>query len=136
MSDNREQENKMPDIPGMPHNFEGFPEYEEKLKQPCFYTGRPCDRAGCPRWITSRANIPSKLAPGQVTTYTFHQCKDDMIDNTLARVTQVINQIVMSAQAAQQQAAIQQLGLGNKRDIDLKNINAKGFRGFKPGGPQ
>lgn len=128
MDDNGEKGNRLPDIPGMPHNFEGYPEYEEKLKQPCFYTGKPCDRDKCPRWITSMANVPSKLAPGQATTYTFHQCKDDMIDNALAQVTQVINQIMAGIQLAQQQAMQRQLG------PDLKNINAKGFRGFKPGG--
>ena len=119
MSDNGPTENRMPDIPGMPHNFEGYPEYEEKLRKPCFYTGRPCDKTLCPRWVPSGVSVPSKLVRGQVTMYTFHQCKDDQIDNTLLQVTQVIGQIVRSSQEAQEQALQQQLGIDPKKFTGL-----------------
>ena len=51
MSDNGEQEKKENRVPGLPPNYEGCPEYEEKLLQPCFYTGRPCPKKECPRCL-------------------------------------------------------------------------------------
>ena len=114
----------MKDLPeGLPHNYEGFAEYEEKLKQPCFYTGEPCHKGGCPRWVKTPVPKFSKLAPGKPEIIFLFQCKEDAIDNAITQMATVLNQIMIASQKAQQEAIRRQLNLGG---------GAAGPMGFGP----
>lgn len=105
----------LPTIQGFPHNYEGFPEYEEKLEQPCFYTGFPCQKAKCPKWMEVKIGMPNPLATAQLDVYTLHQCREDFLDNSLAQLNMAINKIasvIMTAPTMHKPPKAIDFGLG------------------------
>ena len=106
-------------IPGFPHNFAGFPEYEEKLSLPCAYTGKPCSRAGCKKWAEVLIGVPNPLHPATIEQVRLHQCQDDLIAGTLITLsTNLQGFLQQMSTMAQQQMMRQKLSHGpGMRDI-------------------
>ncbi len=97
-----------------PRNYEGFPEYEEQLAAPCFFTKEPCTRTGCPRWMVVPVEYPGTLV-GHTETCHLGQCRDDAIDNAISQLViwrTMVTKAAMQAQTNALRAKITQAGEG------------------------